>query len=66
MHLEDGKGTYYKIVDQTKEDILDEILSKLRSILIPFKAQGEGWKHVAESIIRDSSKAVEGRRLCKF
>lgn len=66
MHLEDGKGTYYKIVDQTKEDILDEILSKLRSILIPFKVQGEGWKHVAESIIRDSSKAVEGRRLCKF
>ena len=66
MHLEDGKGTYYKIVDQTKEDILDEILSKLRSILIPFKAQGEGWKHVVESIVRDSSKAAEGRRLCKF
>ena len=66
LHLEDGKGTYYKIADQTREDILEEILSRLRTILIPFKRQGEGWKHVAESIIWDSSKAVTGGRLCRF
>ena len=35
-------------------------------ILIPFKKQGEGWKQVAESIIRDSSEAVKGGRLCNF
>lgn len=66
LHLEDDKGTYWKITDRTKEDILDEILSKLRMILIPFKKLGEGWKQVAESIILDSSKAVKGGRLCSF
>lgn len=66
LHLEDGKGTYCKTVDQTKEDILEEIFSKLRMILIPLKKQGMGWAHVAESIIRDSSIAVKGGRLCKF
>lgn len=35
-------------------------------ILTPFKKLGEGWKQVAESIIRDSSKAVKGGRLCNF
>ena len=29
LHLEDSKGTYCRITNQTKEDILDEILSKL-------------------------------------
>ena len=66
LHLEDGKGTYCKTVDQTKEDILEEIFSKLRMILIPLKKQGMGWAHVAESILRDSSTAVKGGRLCKF
>ena len=66
LHLEDGKGTYCKTVDQTREDILEEILSRLRMILIPFKKQGIGWAHVAESILRDSSTAVKGGRLCKF
>ena len=66
LHLEDGKGTYCLIADKTRRDILEEILSRLKSILIPFKKQGEGWKHVVESIIRDSSKAVEGGRLCTF
>ena len=66
LHLEDGKGTYWKIEDQTREDILEEILSRLRMILIPFKTQGMGWAHVAESILRDSSTAVKGGRLCKF
>ena len=42
MHLEDGDGTYSKIADKTREDILEEILSWLKSILIPFKKQGEG------------------------
>ena len=66
LHLEDGKGTYCKIVDQTREDILEEILSRLRMILIPFKTRGMGWAHVAESILRDSNTAVKGGRLCKF
>ena len=44
LHLEDSKGTYCRI---TKEGILNEILSKLRMILTPFKKQGEGWKQVA-------------------
>jgi hypothetical protein len=66
LHLEDDKGTYSKIVDQTKEDILEDIFLRLRLILTPFKRQGEGWAHVAESIIRDSRKAIIGGRLCKF
>ncbi len=61
--LEDGKGTYCKTVGQTKEDILDEISSRLRMILIPLKKQGMGWAHVAESILRDSNMAVKGGRL---
>jgi hypothetical protein len=65
-HLEVGKGSYWKIVDQTMEDILEEILSRLRMILVLFKTQGMGWAHVAESMIRDSSIAVKGGRLCKF
>jgi hypothetical protein len=56
----------WKTVDQTKEDILDEISSRLRMILIPLKKQGMGWAHVAESILRDSNMAVKGGRLCKF
>jgi hypothetical protein len=66
LHLEDGKGTYCKTVDQTREDILEEVLSRLRTILIPFKKEGMGWAHVAESILRDSSNAVRTGRLCKF
>ena len=66
LHLEDSKGTYCKIADQTREDILKEILSRLRGTLIPFKALGEGWKQVAESIIRDSKRAALAGRLCIF
>ena len=39
LHLEDSKGTYCRIPNQTKDDILDEIFSKLRMILIPSKKQ---------------------------
>jgi hypothetical protein len=35
-------------------------------ILILFKTQGMGWTHVADLILRDSSTAVKGGRLCKF
>jgi hypothetical protein len=66
LHLEDSKGTYYKIDNQSREDILEEILSKLRMILIPFKWQGEGWKIVCESIIRDASAAAKTGQLCRF
>ena len=44
LHLEDGKRTYCRITDQTKEDILNEILSKLCMILIPFKKLDKGLK----------------------
>jgi hypothetical protein len=46
--------------------MLEEVLSRLRTILIPFKKEGMGWAHVAESILRDSSNAVRTGRLCKF
>jgi hypothetical protein len=64
LHLEDGKGTYCKTVDQTKEDILEEVFSRLCMILIPFKKQGMEWAQVAESILHVSSMAVKGGRLC--
>ena len=64
LHLEDGKGTYCKSVDTTREDILDKILSLLSMIVIQFKAQGMGWAHVAESIHCDSNTAVKGGSLC--
>ena len=35
LHLEDGKGTYWKITDRTKEDILEEVLLQLRCSLMP-------------------------------
>ncbi len=66
LHLEDGKGTYWKISDRTKEDILEDILLQLRGIILPFKRQGEGWAMVVDSINRDSTKAAARGRLCKF
>jgi hypothetical protein len=45
LHLEDDKGTYGK-VEKTKEDILENVLLKLKGILIPFKKHGECWKAV--------------------
>ena len=66
LHLEDDKGTYGKIVNQTKEDIIEEILQKLCGILIPFKKLGEGWNAVCCSILRDASSVAKEGRLCKF
>jgi hypothetical protein len=66
LHLEDRKGTYCKIVDQTKEDILEDVFLKLRLILVPFKKHGQGWANMAESIIRDSKSVVKKGKLCKF
>jgi len=66
LHLEDGKGTYWKITDRTKEDILEEVLLQLRCSLIPFKNQGVGWALIIDSINRDSTKAAEGGRMCNF
>jgi hypothetical protein len=66
MHLEDSKGTYRKIEDQTKEDILDDIFLKLRLVLLPFKKHGLGWANIAESIIRDSKNALNKGKLCNF
>lgn len=66
LHLEDSKGTYCRIDNQSREDILEEVLSKLRMILIPFKRQGEAWKIVCESIIRDAIEAAKTGRLCRF
>ena len=65
LHLEDDKGTYGK-VEKTKEDILEDVLLKLKGILIPFKKHGEGWKAVCESIIRDATTVEKEGKLCKF
>ena len=66
LHLEDEKGTYWKITDRTKEDLLKEVLLQLRCTILPFKRQGEGWAMIIDSINRDSTKAAERGRLCKF
>lgn len=66
MHLEDEKGTYWKITDRSKEDILEDVLLELRRIILPFKRQGKGWEMIVDSINRDSTKAAKGGRLCKF
>ena len=66
LHLEDAKGTYCQIVNETRETILEEILSRLRSILMPFKKQGEGFKLICDSIIRDASEAAKSGKLCSF
>lgn len=67
LHLEDAsKGTYRKIVDETKEDILQSILLKLRSLLCRFKERGAPWDYLCNSIIREASNAVKGGRLCAF
>ncbi len=60
------RGHTARQLHQTREDILEEILSRLCMILILFKKQGMGWAHVAESILCDSSTAAKGGRLCKF
>ena len=62
LHLEDDKGTYGK-VEKTKEDILEDVLLKLKGILIPFKKHGEGWKAVCESIIRVHDDCTEGGKV---
>ena len=70
LQLEDArKGTYQKIVDETKEDILQSILLKLRSLLCRFKERGALWDckdYLRNSIIREASNAVKGGRLCAF
>ena len=66
LHLEDGKGTYNKIVNRYAGDILEDVLLKLQAILLPFKERGGGLALVTESIKRDSERAAESRRLCKF
>ena len=60
------KGTYWKITDRSKEDILEDVLLELRRIILPFKRQGKGWEMIVDSINRDSTKAAKGGRLCKF
>ena len=62
MHLEDEKGTYWKITDRSKEDILEDVLLELRRIILPFKRQGKGWEMIVDSINRDSTKAAKGGR----
>ena len=56
MHLEGGKGTYFK-----KEDILEEILSQLWLILVHLKRQGEGRKQIV-----GTAMVVLGRLFCNL
>ena len=66
LHLEDGKGTYYKHVGRSNEDILSDVLNRLQRLLEPFKQLGEGWKSVVFSILRDAKREAEGGKLCRF
>jgi hypothetical protein len=69
LHLDDQeKGTYRRIVDESKEDILRSTILKLRSILCCFKEIGDSgiWEHICNSIIRDAEEAVKGGPLCNF
>jgi hypothetical protein len=69
LHLEDQeKGTYRRIVDETKEDILQGILLKLRSVLCRFKGIGNtgAWDYICSSVLRNAEEAVKGGRLCVF
>jgi hypothetical protein len=53
-------------VDETKEDILNGILLKLRAILCRFKEQGTSWAYTCNSIIREATNAVKRGKLCNF
>ena len=65
--LEDAhKGTYRRIVDETKEDILSGILLKLQAILCRFKEQGTSWAYTCNSTIREATNAVKRGKLCSF
>ena len=66
LNLEDEKGTYCHIVDQSREDILDEILYRLLNALLPFKSKGEAWQWVCDTLLRHSREAAKTGRLCKF
>jgi len=66
LHLEDEKHTYFKTIDQSKEDLLEDILIQLRSITLPFKKHGEGWTHLVNALNQDSSKIAAKGKLCHF
>jgi hypothetical protein len=59
LNLEDTKDTYFHIVDQSRQDTIDDILGRLQSILRPFKLQGEAWKLVCDSLIKDSRETAK-------
>ena len=63
LNLEDEKGTYCHIVDQSREDILDEILYRLLNALLPFKSKGEAWQWVCDTLLRHSREAAKTGRL---
>ncbi len=61
LHLDDQeKGTYLRIVDESKEDILRSIILKLRSILCCFKEIRDSgiWAHIWAGIFFPISLAV--------
>ncbi len=71
LHLDNQeKGTFLRIVDETKEDILGSlsIILKLRSILCHFKEIGDSgiWEQVCNAIILDAEETVKGVRLCNY
>ena len=66
LHLEDGKGTYNKITERSRGDILEDIELNLRLRLSRFKEKGAGWVDVVRSIVRDTQEAARTGRLCKF
>ncbi len=56
------KGTYLRIFDKTKKDILRSIILKLHSILCLFKEIGDPgiWETLCNSLIQDAEDAVKG------
>lgn len=66
LHLEDEKCTYCKIIHQSKDALLEDILIDLRSITLPFKKHGEGWAHIVDTLNRDSSRIAAKGRMCNF
>ena len=67
LHLRDQKGTYAQITEKTKIGILEDIISRLRGILNPFKERYQGaWALVCDSIIRDAVHAAKRGWLGDF
>jgi hypothetical protein len=65
VHLEDVKGTYWRIVDKSKEDVIDDVFLQ-QKILLLLRLLGGCWKSIAKYIESDSLDVRHRGQLCKF